>query len=809
MIDVLTRVGGLDEVNFDAINLEEKLNQEILDEQKAKDEGRPIENGTTLTKTDSKTLQKLNEHNPNKIEPENKTVPEEKKAEEENKSLIERMDAEKKKETEELTEQQWAEKLKNDQAEIEKNIAAAQKYNEEHKYDYEKDLFPIVDELLALNGLLDQHPTTGRYLTAAIDNGQSLAFDSSLGIGTPSYRNKQIEIIQGYRNKLFGAPFQFLDSVDARFSSTNEFVGYEFLRNFLLHSSILHIYPGVTKYTGGDDSRFQSIVNITRAFSQDMARKNASATTNAEISEKYTGLASTMGEIVQTFKQLEATKGVAEKEILKLFLRSKLQRRLFGISFQYEVYLRYVKLMAHGVALLLKIVGNNSYMDDEYPNGTFVNNNADGETRTDNDPKNPRTFKFQTFDKINWGNYRMVEDPTTVVNEISGTLKKAMGQVGNMMNSVKNITSSGWNLFMDAVTMVGALSPIGWIHSYAQANNEPPNSNKGAGEKALDNYWGTLSGIVDMGAQDLSKLGNSLAVLFQQYNELVYDIAARVQSIEFMVEPVGSTETYNNSVGPSRLKSLTDGVNSYGAEISFITNSGAATGLTSALMNTAKGFTSELANGLGSIAAPFTGNFLSNLFSGAIGAITGNRFIYPDIYQSSESKCDYQFTVNLSSPYGDIYNYYMNIVVPLCHLQALVLPRLKTSNSINSPFMVRAFIPGLMTCEMGIIDNMSIQKNPSTNRVSVNNFPLDVKVTFGIHELYHALAMSPTDDGLSYINNETLKDYLCNMAGIYPTYNRDIELNLSTADMLAEQFNLWKQAENITSTVILSFLGLI
>ena len=681
--------------------------------------------------------------------------------------------------------------------------------------DFEKNMFPILEELLALNGLLDQHPTTGRYISAETDDGNVLTFDA-LKFNDDEYKKKLVKIINGYRNKLFGSPFQFLDSVDARFSSTNKYVGYEFLRNFLLHSAILHIYPGNTRYTGGDDSRFESISRIINALSQDAARSN-------EYKDLTNKFQAPWNEVYATFKNLETTKGEIEKDILQLFMRSKLQRRLFGISFQYESYLRYVKLMCHGVALLLKLTGS-TYLQNEYPNGTFVNDNvSDPNERFENITNNDKNlltqgsinYKFQSFKNINWGNYRMIEDSSTVVNEIEVTTKKAMDRLAEMIGTLstdafKKALGGSVELAWDAIKFLWFASPIGaWQAVTKNWNNGEQGDFFDKLSDSGKDYFKKLGDISEEGLHALGKMAEGFGDVLREWNALRYDIAERVQSIEFMVEPVNATESYQNDIGPSRLKSSVDSVNSLGAEISFITNSGATTGLANTLVTSGQELVNSAMNVMSQVATPFTGNFLSNLFSGAIGAITGNRFIYPDIYQNSSSHADYNFKVNLSSPYGDIYNYYMNIIVPLCHLQALCLPKLKTSNSINSPFLVRAFIPGLMTCEMGIIDSMNVIKNPQNNRVSVNNFPLDVQVTFTIRELYHNLAISPTDDGLSYINNETLKDYLCNMAGIYPTFNREIELNLVAADMLASQFNLWQNIKRNGGASFLSFLGLL
>ena len=143
--------------------------------------------------------------------------------------------------------------------------------------------------------------------------------------------------------------------------------------------------------------------------------------------------------------------------------------------------------------------------------------------------------------------------------------------------------------------------------------------------------------------------------------------------------------------------------------------------------------------------------------------------IYPKIYKKSDSSMDYEFTVTLTSPYGDLYNYYMNIVVPLMHLIALAAPRMVTANTTTSPYLVQAYIPGMCTCNLGIVKQMTITKNPTTKHVSVNGFPLTVKVTFTIEELYNAMSISPANDPASFMFNETLNDYMANLAGLIPS----------------------------------------
>ena len=64
---------------------------------------------------------------------------------------------------------------------------------------------------------------------------------------------------------------------------------------------------------------------------------------------------------------------------------------------------------------------------------------------------------------------------------------------------------------------------------------------------------------------------------------------------------------------------------------------------------------------------------------------------------------------------------------------------------------------------------MTITKNKNANHVSVNGFPLDIKVTFTIQELYNAMSISPGNDPASFLFNETLNDYMANLAGLIPS----------------------------------------
>ena len=633
--------------------------------------------------------------------------------------------------------------------------AEADEIQKKTQHDYG---FDLMDEMLSADGFLNQHPITGSlygiegwtymkdYLSSLDEDLKNEIASSS---GNLSYEKG---VIKGYRNKLFGAPFQFLDSVDARFSEVNEYVGFEFLKNFLIHAPILHIFPGVPKYTGGEDNYglIGTLVNWGRAL----------------------GLSNRMNDTTNLFDpnyNYDIIKGEAAQTLFKLFFKSKLQKRMFGIKFKYEIYQRYVHLMCKAVAILLKLDNTTLVSDvtDEkggkfYPSGTFVNG-PNG---------NQKFVEFTNFDDdeyghVLWNNYRMIEDPMTYSQETGQTVWRAVTESWNKFQEYKKEMDTKYQ------------------------------------HKEKISMWEWLREQPQKLGNTVTDFGMALSYGFDKINE-------RPQSVEFLVEPISADETYNNSVADSAIAGMVDGISEIGSEVAFITGSGALNsgGVTSILEGAGK-ITKSALEGMADASKHFAGNFVSNLLTGGVGAIAGNRFIYPKIYKRSNSQSSHSFKIKLISPYGDLYNYYMNIVVPLCHIYALALPHLKTSNSSSAPFILRAFIPGLKTIEMGMISSVQVTKNPNINRVTINGFPLDLDVTIQIEELYNVLAISPTDDALSFFQNETLSDYLCNLAGVFPTQTRDKMMKAGFMKMVSEQFSVLQQIKNVSGDFVLNWLQIL
>ena len=480
---------------------------------------------------------------------------------------------------------------------------------------------------------------------------------------------KGITFLNDYTNRLFGAPFQLLNSVDERFEDINANLGNEYLRNFILNSPILRIRPGMPKYTG--DKNETSLSNLVKTFYKNTTKGGMS-----------TGKAFEYAAASIVFKS-----------------GKKLQGRMFGFRETYYDYIQHVNYMCRSLATYMNLMDNT-----EFPNGCYVGKNGSN--------------VFKTFDAIDWQDYRMSSQGgnSTPTEQLKGVLDVLSGNIKGAIGSAAS--------FIDAI-IPGDLINDDWIASM-----------KSAGEAS----------------------------------SLIGQIESKISSVDFMVEPIQFNESLNNQTKNSVIEGAIDGIkDSVGNELAWITNSNADVGIIDDFIGFLGDGMESVSQSIGGLVQSTFGGFTNSLFSGAIGALRGQKMIYPKIYDRSDSRMDYEFSMTLTTPYGDPYNYYMNIAVPLIHLIALTAPRMVTSNTVSSPFLVQAYIPGMCTCQLGIISDLNITKNPNSNHVSVNGFPLTVTVKFTIEELYNAMAISPANDPASFMFNETLNDYLCNMAGLAPS----------------------------------------
>lgn len=561
----------------------------------------------------------------------------------------------------------------------------------------------LAAELMMLEGIHGQNPETGA------------------GIGeTRTY-------LRQYTNRIFGAPYQFLDSVDRRFSDINKYLGTEYMRNFILNSPILYIKPGLPHYTGGADAGI-----ITEAM-KNMYMDGASG--NLSMGQSF-------------LENLAATTifGVG----------SKLQKRMYGLRETYNEYMNHVNYMCRSMAIFLDLTYDKGKVADKvYPNGIFVGEGT-----------------FSEFKIMRWETYRMLSS------------SKALN---NWQYLSKILDNAG---FAQVATALTGINPITILLNMLNTFN--------TGDTEV-----TANEAIQSKSNSVIDQWNQVADQFEgNRNGLAYQIQDKISTVQFMVEPSQFAENITNTTRKSIIEDTVDGLKtSIGNDLQFIMNSNTDAGILGNLFNFLGDTVGAAATSLGELTAKsLGGGFLQNFFSGAIQSIKGQKMIYPEIYENTTTTMTYSFKTTFSVPYGDVYNYYTGVLVPLAHILCLALPRMVTSNTTTSPYLVQAYIPGMCTCNLGIIQEMTITKNPSGTHVSVNGYPLTIEVEFIIKELYNALAISPTNDPASFLFNETLNDYMSNLAGLLPSVDTYTMQRKAMFEALGSYFN--PTSETLLSDVV-------
>lgn len=256
--------------------------------------------------------------------------------------------------------------------------------------------------------------------------------------------------------------------------------------------------------------------------------------------------------------------------------------------------------------------------------------------------------------------------------------------------------------------------------------------------------------------------------------------------VQFYIDAdVSPNENLSNSTSESSMKSVLDTGSSTMKEVAFWANSG---GIDTKTLET---FTSESTAALQSGVNSIIGN---NTLSGVLSRIVnlggdvlkGNNIIIPDIYQNSQYSKSYSITVHLKSPYGSVLGYYLDIFVPMMHLLALAMPKQESTNSFSSPFLIKAYVEGVFSCNLGIVD--SIQINKVGESWSSSGLPTEVDVTLSITDLYSDLTMTPSSSPKQFINNSSLIEYIATNCG-----------------MTLTSPNFTKKYSNIINTVVSSF----
>ena len=228
-------------------------------------------------------------------------------------------------------------------------------------------------------------------------------------------------------------------------------------------------------------------------------------------------------------------------------------------------------------------------------------------------------------------------------------------------------------------------------------------------------------------------------------------------------------DSFSNTTTQSQLSSALNSLSDTGREMNFLVgNVGSTLGLTLTkltgmedLQNNQAALTEIIDHALGG------NNVLSNILNKCQTILAGGRMLFPEIWADSSFSRSYSCKMKLISPAGDKLSIYLNILVPLYHMLAFVLPRQSIDQSYFSPFLVRAYSQGLFNVDMGIITDLSVTKG-TEGEWTIHGVPTVAEISFSIKDMYDGMFMSATQGpfDLSVFNNVSELDYIANSCGI-------------------------------------------
>ena len=254
-------------------------------------------------------------------------------------------------------------------------------------------------------------------------------------------------------------------------------------------------------------------------------------------------------------------------------------------------------------------------------------------------------------------------------------------------------------------------------------------------------------------------------------NPAMYQYWTGRKSIAFYIDSETQvSDSFSNDDTTSALASKVNGFSDMAKEIGFLL--GGASAATGLKVDALFGHNMLTQENIGDSASSWVSenegmnNFLRQITGGFQTVLAGGKLIFPNIWSDSSFNRSYNVNFKFVSPDYDDLSWYMNILVPVCHLLTLTFPRQSGPNGYLSPFLVRAFYKGLFNCDMGLITSLDIQKGTDGGWTK-SGLPTVVNVSMTIKDLYSNISMTETKNmERNILTNSIFMDYLANLCGV-------------------------------------------
>lgn len=161
--------------------------------------------------------------------------------------------------------------------------------------------------------------------------------------------------------------------------------------------------------------------------------------------------------------------------------------------------------------------------------------------------------------------------------------------------------------------------------------------------------------------------------------------------------------------------------------------------------------------------------------SSVLAALTGGGFVdLPKKWEDSDTSFpQITYTMQLVSPYGNVFSQLQNMYIPLAMLMAGTLPLATGKASYTSPYICKLYNKGVQKINLGMITSLTITRG--TSNLGFNKFkrPLAIDVSFTVTD-FSSIVAAPVDDSAMGVFSPTLESVTPLSTYIATLASRDI-----------------------------------
>lgn len=242
----------------------------------------------------------------------------------------------------------------------------------------------------------------------------------------------------------------------------------------------------------------------------------------------------------------------------------------------------------------------------------------------------------------------------------------------------------------------------------------------------------------------------------QLYNQALY-LGFRID------KTVDASESLSNSIGPSEIKASLNSKFAQLQNATFAIFGGKISDgvIGSLIQGAAKGVATVATEAFSTI----TG------VGGASELATGSaRYDIPDIWQDSTFSKSYNFKLRFKTPYGNTISILQDVYLPFFCILAGACPRATGASSYTSPFLCQAYVRGMFSVSLGMIESLNISRGDDIHGWASNGLPTSITLNFSIRDMSPAMYPAIGDgDGIfdMIIGNTTnMQEYLATLSGL-------------------------------------------